>query len=295
MKKVLLVFGMLLVTSSIFAAGKPALRVPATISEDTPEEQLVKVIFKKTVSPAVIDDSILASAFPWLKDKEEQLFLDSSLYKATKDRTVLLEAGAHRFGLLYNNGKSYTTSPAFLQFELEAGKSYSIISKVEGSKVSFDILDENGVSLTNPNNYSLFQKAVLQYVQHVLDPTAEGNYVKLRIMYDLHEYWYCGPDMSIIVENYQTKEKKTGYIGFQTDLNMSYAKIYIKYDEDGTMTKDDFLKLKPEECDRLFNFGGRANTASFSFDFVPVKPKIKGSKSLLVDCFGKIEKLPDWN
>ena len=76
-----------------------------------------------------------------VESEEEKKYLDKSLASFKKNRTVLMEPGNHMFAVRYNNGKSYTPSPNTLRFNLEAGKEYKIVSKVEKNKVVFDFVN----------------------------------------------------------------------------------------------------------------------------------------------------------
>ena len=55
-----------------------------------------------------------------------------------------------------------------------------------------------------------------------------------------------GPDLTVTYTEHEAVYK--GYIGFEA----TKAIIYIKFDEDGTLTKDSFLSLSPDDCDRVF-------------------------------------------
>ena len=302
MKKIVLFLMAGLFSLNAFAAPKKMMRVPDTISEEIPDSELVKVTFASSVVICAIDGieneeenlSKRISAFIDPKtvsevlggdaaSEEEKKYLDKSLASFKKNRTVLMEPGNHVFAVRYNNGKSYTPSPNTLRFNLEAGKEYKIVSKVEKNKVVFDFVNpKDGVSYTNPNNYNLHQKAVLLYVERVLGPAAEGKKVHLQTTNGL--YWYYGPDLTVQVkENYSEEHK--GFIGFVTDKDFQKATVYIKFNDDDELTKDEFLNLKPEECDRVYEIMERADSAGICLEMKIVKPIDKTRKTILMSIY----------
>ena len=237
MKKLSVIFLMLL-SFSAFAKPK-AIKVPATIGDDVPEEELVTMTFASSVVIEAIDG---------LKPVPD---IDASLEKYNKARTVLMLPGTHIFVVKFNNGKSYTLMPNSLKYTLEAGQSYKLVSKTEKNKVSFDLLDaKTNKSITNPNNYNLHQKSILAYVSQVLDPVSTGK--KIYLTDHRGKFWYYGEDLTVTVKNAYTNEEHAGFIGFSTDAKLSKGTIYIKYNDDSTLTKDEFLKLKPEDCDIVY-------------------------------------------
>ena len=246
MKKLSVIFLMLL-SFSAFAKPK-AIKVPASIGDDVPEEELVSMTFASSVVIEAIDG---INPAPEKKKGEaaadNKEYLDPSLSKFNKARTVLMRPGTHIFVVKFNNGKSYTLMPNSLKYTLEAGQSYKLISKTEKNKVSFDLLDaKTNKSITNPNNYNLHQKSILAYVSQVLDPVSAGK--KIYLTDHRGKFWYYGEDLTVTVKNAYTNEEHAGFIGFSTDAKLSKGTIYIKYNDDGALTKDEFLKLKPEDC-----------------------------------------------
>ncbi len=184
------------------------------------------------------------------------------------------------FTIKYNNGRAFTASPNTIRYNLEAGKSYSIVSKTEKDKVVFDIVDgKTGKSLTNPNNYNIHQKSVLAYVENVLGGVEAGKTVTLRSSTGDMERWEYGPDLTVKVTERGQPEHK-GYIGFSTDKNLQKATVYIKFDDEGTLTKDEFLALKPEQCDRVYELVELSRT---TYQFKAKTPKKKSD--VLMDAF----------
>lgn len=272
MKKVISLFaGFVFMSAVVFGAPK-AIRFPSTIGNDVPESELVKVTFKSSIVVVAIDgvenkDESLSKLLNLKSESEE--YLDSYFSTYKKDRTVLLQPGTHIFAVKFNNGKAYTTSANSLKFNFDAGSSYKIVSKIEGNKVTFDVLDSNGKSLTNPNNYNLHQKSILTYVERVLDSVSAGKAVTLRTNSGI--YWNYGPDITVhVIENYT--EEHDGFIGFITDKDLKKGTIYIKFNDDNSLTKDEFLNLKPENCDRVYEIDEIANSAGLCF-------KLKNPKS----------------
>lgn len=272
MKKLFVLFLMLL-SFSAFAKSK-SVKVPASISDDIPEEELVSMTFASSVVVEAIDGIDPA---PEKKkgsaETDGKEYLDSSLSKFNKNRTVLMMPGTHIFVVKFNNGKSYTLMPNSLKFTLEAGQAYKIVAKTEKNKVSFELLDaKTGKSVTNPNNYNLHQKSILAYVEQVLDPVAAGK--KLYLTDHRGKFWYYGDDLTVTVKDSYANEEHAGFIGFSTDAKLSKGTIYIKYNDDGSLTKDDFLKLKPEDCDLVYEID---EVSSDSFG-VMLTYKLKGIK-----------------
>lgn len=280
MKKLSVIFLMLL-SFSAFAKSKN-LRVPASISEDIPDEELVTMTFDSSVEIVAID-GLEPIAEKGKKSNAAEAdgkeYLDPSLSKFNKKRTVLMIPGSHIFVVKFNNGKSYTLMPNSLKYNLEAGQSYKLVSKTEKNKVSFDLLDgKTGKSITNPNNYNLHQKSILAYVGQVLDPVSAGKKVYLK---DNELLWYYGDDLTVTVKNAYTKEEHAGFIGFSTDTKLSKGTIYIKLNDDGSLTKDEFLKLKPEDCDFVYEIDELATMMITTFKLKGIKPK----KDLLMSIY----------
>lgn len=272
MKKLFVLFLMLL-SFSAFAKSK-SVKVPASISDDIPEEELVSMTFASSVVVEAIDGINPAPGKKKGADEADgKEYLDSSLSKFNKNRTVLMMPGTHIFVVKFNNGKSYTLMPNSLKFTLEAGQAYKIVAKTEKNKVSFELLDaKTGKSVTNPNNYNLHQKSILAYVEQVLDPVAAGK--KLYLTDHRGKFWYYGDDLTVTVKDSYANEEHAGFIGFSTDAKLSKGTIYIKYNDDGSLTKDDFLKLKPEDCELVYEID---EVSSDSFG-VMLTYKLKGIK-----------------
>lgn len=272
MKKLFVLFLMLL-SFSAFAKSK-SVKVPASISDDIPEEELVSMTFASSVVVEAIDGINPAPEKKKGADEADgKEYLDSSLSKFNKNRTVLMMPGAHIFVVKFNNGKSYTLMPNSLKFTLEAGQAYKIVAKTEKNKVSFELLDaKTGKSVTNPNNYNLHQKSILAYVEQVLDSVAAGK--KLYLTDHRGKFWYYGDDLTVTVKDSYANEEHAGFIGFSTDAKLSKGTIYIKYNDDGSLTKDDFLKLKPEDCDLVYEID---EISSDGFGLM-LTFKLKGSK-----------------
>lgn len=272
MKKLFVLFLMLL-SFSAFAKSK-SVKVPASISDDIPEEELVSMTFASSVVVEAIDGINPAPEKKKGADEADgKEYLDSSLSKFNKNRTVLMIPGTHIFVVKFNNGKSYTLMPNSLKFTLEAGQAYKIVAKTEKNKVSFELLDaKTGKSVTNPNNYNLHQKSILAYVEQVLDPVAAGK--KLYLTDHRGKFWYYGDDLTVTVKDSYANEEHAGFIGFSTDAKLSKGTIYIKYNDDGSLTKDDFLKLKPEDCDLVYEID---EISSDGFGLM-LTFKLKGSK-----------------
>ncbi|WP_022933206.1 hypothetical protein [Treponema bryantii] len=272
MKKLFVLFLMLL-NFSAFAKSK-SVKVPASISDDIPEEELVSMTFASSVVVEAIDGINPAPEKKKGADEADgKEYLDSSLSKFNKNRTVLMMPGTHIFVVKFNNGKSYTLMPNSLKFTLEAGQAYKIVAKTEKNKVSFELLDaKTGKSVTNPNNYNLHQKSILAYVEQVLDPVAAGK--KLYLTDHRGKFWYYGEDLTVTVKDSYANEEHAGFIGFSTDAKLSKGTIYIKYNDDGSLTKDDFLKLKPEDCDLVYEID---EISSDGFGLM-LTFKLKGSK-----------------
>lgn len=254
------------ITSCASTSGieKSVLRFPEDLNQEIPLEELAKVTIEKTVVTEGIDNYVINSATKNSENKKqgktnepEYYELTGGLSNSTKVRTFYCEPGQHSFTVKYRSLYTYTLFPAKIVAKLEAGKAYSLKSKVTGSKVSFDIVDvETGKSAIPTSNLSEKQQAILYYVSSVLDKTSDDSQGKVMMIIGNSTYTVT-PGMKVSVSTSKSDVKKEGFIGFSTDLKLSSGKIYIKYSDD-SMTKEDFLKLKAEAYDEVYEIQGFA-------------------------------------
>lgn len=267
-KSLALIFSAVLFTAFITSCASTSgiessvRRFPEDLSQEIPLEELAKVTIEKTVLTDGIDNYITNSATKNSENKRqgktnepEYHELTGGLWNPTKVRTFYCEPGQHNFSVRYRSGNTYTMFPAKIAAKLEAGKAYSLKAKVTGTKVSFDIVDvETGKSAIPTSNLNEKQQAILYYVSSVLDKTSDENQGKVMMIIGNSTYTVT-PGMKVSVSTSKSDVKKEGFIGFSTDLKLSTGKFYIKYSDD-SMTKEDFLKLKAEECDEVYEIQG---------------------------------------
>ncbi len=296
MKKKLLIT--LLVINSlfnfVFAASKKGFQIPD--DEEIPQEEMTTVVFNKSISIIQIDDYYdpyrnvsISKAF-----KTEKKLFDKKLTKEETVRTVYLKAGEHEINFGYSSGGTYA-QPIKIKVNFEAGKSYDVLAIIEKGKVSRVVYDiqysDTHESILPKTGLSLKEKLAIQYVQTILQPVSEGKQIKLEgsdpvKKIDPNDFSkYLEKERDYIIEfgedltvTYTEKGKvHTGYIGFEA----TKAIIYIKFDDNKSLTKEEFLKLPIDSCDLIFeiediNSFGKMTSVEIS----RTKPNKKGTISL---------------
>lgn len=248
-KRLFLIVASLITIMSLTYAAPAAKPVPFVADEEIPEEERTFLVFKKTVAIVRIDNYY--NQFN-IKDTQTQKPYNKKLNDYNKERFTYLRAGEHEIEIRYNSKNGYA-NPSTLKANLEAGKTYNVVTSLEdspfGKQVKYDILDAE-------TNESIFAKErklrlALQYVDAILQPVTDGKEIILSASdpdkkTDTKTFITYGPDLTVTYTENGTDYK--GYIGFEA----TKAIIYIKFDEDGTLTKDSFLSLSPDDCDRVF-------------------------------------------
>ena len=255
MKKRLFLIVASLITMMSLSYAAPAKPIPFAVDEEIPEEEKTFLVLKKTVSLIRIDNYY--NQFQ-IKDKETQTPYNKKLNDYDKERFTFLRAGEHEIELRYMSKNSYANAST-LKANLEAGKTYDVVTSIEegilGKQVKYDIQDAE----THESIFAKEQKLrlSLQYVNVILQPVSEGKEIVLsapdpdkktnKASEKRSEFFIqYGPDLTVTYTEHEAVYK--GYIGFEA----TKAIIYIKFDEDGTLTKDSFLSLSPDDCDRVF-------------------------------------------
>lgn len=270
MKKIVLFnLFLVLILCSVFAAPK-GIRVPDTIDNSISEDQLSKVIINKLVLVKKIDE--YANPYYANKFSQEPVF-DKSLNDFLKLRTFYILPGEHTFNFSFKTNVRMANSVDYT-VTLEAGKTYELIAEEEEGfdVVFYDIQEvQTHTSLIPGVRLTYKQQLAIEYAG-ILDTVKENNLVfnsyipnpyAFNLSYEelLKEYNNLqadyiieyGPDMSV---KYTEKGKEyDGFIGFDA----SNAVIYIKFNKDGKLTKEAFLDLAPEKCDRVFNLKSVTN------------------------------------
>lgn len=271
MKKIVLFnLFLVLILCSVFAASK-GICVPDTIDNSISEDQLSKVIINKLVLVKKIDE--YANPYYANKFSKEPVF-DKSLNDFLKLRTFYMLPGEHTFNFSFKTNVRMANSVDYT-VTLEAGKTYELIAEEEEGfdVVFYDIQEvQTHTSLIPGVRLTYKQQLAIEYAG-ILDTVKENNLVfnsyipnpyAFNLSYEelLKEYNNLqadyiieyGPDMSV---KYTEKGKEyTGFIGFDA----SNVVIYIKFNKDGKLTKEAFLDLAPEKCDRVFNLKSVTNT-----------------------------------
>lgn len=252
MNKKLLLFLVTLITAMSFSFAAPAKAVPAIEGEEIAEEERAYLVFKKTVSITRIDEYYNQYK---AKDKKIKTIYNKKLNDYNKERTAFIQAGEHELEISYQSKTGYANGTT-LKATFEAGKTYDVVTIVEegifGKTIKYDIQDSE-------THESIYAKALklglaIQYVNKILQPVSEGKEMTLSAMdfkrtgeNNKSEYIIeYGPDLTVTYTEKETTYK--GYIGFEA----TKAIIYIQFDEDGSLTKDAFLSMSPEDCDRVF-------------------------------------------
>lgn len=271
MKKIVLFnLFLVLILCSVFAAPK-GICVPDTIDNSISEDQLSKVIINKLVLVKKIDE--YANPYYANKFSKEPVF-DKSLNDFLKLRTFYMLPGEHTFNFSFKTNVRMANSVDYT-VTLEAGKTYELIAEEEEGfdVVFYDIQEvQTHTSLIPGVRLTYKQQLAIEYAG-ILDTVKENNLVfnsyipnsyAFNLSYEelLKEYNNLqadyiieyGPDMSV---KYTEKGKEyDGFIGFDA----SNVVIYIKFNKDGKLTKEAFLDLAPEKCDRVFNLKSVTNT-----------------------------------
>lgn len=269
-KRIIFILFLVLILCSVFAAPK-GIRVPDTIDNSISEDQLSKVIINKLVLVKKIDE--YANPYYANKFSKEPVF-DKSLNDFLKLRTFYMLPGEHTFNFSFKTNVRMANSVDYT-VTLEAGKTYELIAEEEEGfdVVFYDIQEvQTHTSLIPGVRLTYKQQLAIEYAG-ILDTVKENNLVfnsyipnpyAFNLSYEelLKEYNNLqadyiieyGPDMSV---KYTEKGKEyDGFIGFDA----SNAVIYIKFNKDGKLTKEAFLDLAPEKCDRVFNLKSVTNT-----------------------------------
>ncbi len=252
---------------------------------------------KKTIQVRQIDDY----GNPYFYDSPSKKF-NKKLNDPDRERILYLRAGEHELSFNYRAGSSYANLTK-IKANFEAGKSYDVLAIIEKGKVSRLVYDiqysDTHESILPKSGVSLKQALALKYVEAILQPVSEGKTITLNgnepeksvSTSDFSKFYdaYNNKESDYIIEynsdltGTYTEKGKTykSYIGFEA----TKALIYIKFDEDQSLSKEDFLKLSPEECDRVFDIEdisalGKITTVTVSRS----KPDKKGTITLLSIC-----------
>lgn len=269
-KRIIFILFLVLILSSIFAA--PVVRVPDTIDSNIPQDQLAKVILNKNVDIRQIDE--YKNPYFVLPHSDDPSF-HKSLNDFLKVRTFYVLPGEHSFNFLFRTNARKAQSVDYT-VTLEAGKTYELIAEEEEGYdvVFYDIQDSQthtslipGIRFTYKQQLAIEYAGVLEYINNgnnlVFKSYIPNPYLFNKSFEDVLEEYNnsqadyiieYGPDMSV---KYTEKGKEyTGFIGFDA----SNVVIYIKFNKDGKLTKEAFLDLAPEKCDRVFNLKSVTNT-----------------------------------
>lgn len=237
------------------------------VNEEIPSEELVKVVLKKYMQINTIDNFYGADSNKTLDKK-----LYKHLKKSLKDRELYLKAGEHTFSFCYNSELGYSGGiPMNVTFE--AGKSYEIFPIFHEGKimrVTYGIIDlSTRKSVLPDSELSMDQRLALDYSNIILKSVSEdktitliGNVVENNNSADTSLVGGVIAIGKAIANKPITIEYSSDLTGTYTEKGKTYkayigldaekAQIYIKLDDEQTLSKDDFLKLSPEECDRIF-------------------------------------------
>lgn len=226
--------------------SKGGIRIPDTISENIPDTELAKIIFDKHVGIYSIDKVYNKKIFLGSKAGIENP-LPNSLSGYNAGRTVLLEPGRHSISVKFHNGIVYTYLPNELNLKVSAGDVYKITAKVEGSRIVYDILDKDGISLSNPKGISLKQRSIETYQSEVIDKVKNGKQVRLT---DGDVEWLFKSENEITIT--EKGKKQNAFITFNTNENLSEGVIYIKFVDNQINSVEDFKNMDLKKSDRIY-------------------------------------------
>ncbi len=290
MKKRLFLILASLITIMSLSYAAPAKAIPFATDEEIPEEERAILVLKKTVSVIRIDNYYFQFN---IKDPETQKPYNKKLNDYNKERVTFVRAGEHEIEIRYQSDKGYA-NPSTFKANLEAGKTYDVVTSLEdsifGKQVKYDIQD----ATTHESIFAKEQKLrlAIQYVNTILEPVSNGQDIILSAVdpdkktdsktteKNSDFFITYGPDLTVTYTENENVYK--GYTGFEA----TEAIIYIKFDEDGSLTKDSFLQLNPEDCDRVFEIKEVISLGILKT--IKVK-SVKPSKESLIS-FGYVEK-----
>ncbi len=156
-------------------------------------------------------------------------------------KTMHTNAGVHTFGILYQNGNSYTIFPITIITNLKAGHTYDLAYTITGSKIDYDCIDREDGSSAKLDLDALEGKSdnvISTFIGAVLNPTMDDvgqTVVQENDDWKLTSY----PFMKFSLENKATGEVIEGYRGFVTDFSFSKGDVYLDVAE--YASKDEFL------------------------------------------------------
>ena len=273
--KRILIAALLVLSSigSLSAKPKPPVRV-GNIPEGTPDEKLATVTFNRFIVVVSIDgvfNKEESETYKAKKDPEGTPYLDKSLALFNTSRTIQIKPGKHTVAVRYQTDAFYTKNPNTLELKFEAGKSYTLLPFPRGNSVYFELHDgESGDQMSTADNKTFQQKAVEEYKKTVHDGAQKGTTFILKNKSIIIEYGKNGT-----VTYVENGVEHKGYLNFTASNDSKKGTITIKFNDDGKLTRAAFLKLKPEECDRVFEILGFAKTKYLGFTMQQTVPKGK--------------------
>ncbi|MBR5646568.1 MAG: hypothetical protein IKX23_08030 [Treponema sp.] len=260
--------------AALCAKPKPPLRV-GNIPEGTPDEKLATVTFNRFIVVVSIDgvfNKEESETYKAKKDPEGTPYLDKSLALFNTSRTILIKPGKHTVAVRYQTDAFYTKNPNTLELKFEAGKSYTLLPFPRGNSVYFELHDgESGDQMSTADNKTFQQKAVEEYKKSVHDEAQKGTTTFiLQNKSIVIEYGKNGT-----VKYVENGVEHKGYLSFTASKDSKKGTLTIKFNDDGKLTRAAFLKLNPEDCDRVFEILGFAKTKYLGFTMQQVVPKGK--------------------
>ncbi len=192
----------------------------------------------------------------------------SELNKFGVIKTMHTNAGIHTFGILYQNGNSYTIFPITIITNLEAGHTYDLAYTITGNSIDYDCIDREDGSSAKLDLSALEGKSdnvISKYIDAVLNPTMDDvgkTVVQENDDWKLTSY----PFMKFSLENKATGEVVEGYRGFVTDFSFAKGDVYLdvaEYDSkdaflDSDYQKTAFYHMTVTACD--------GKTVTYTFD-----------------------------
>lgn len=245
------------------------------IPDGTPTEKLATVTLNRALVIVSIDGVYNKKESKTAKEKKDPagtVYLDESLETFNTSRTIVIKPGKHKINVRFESEDFLTKDPTLLELNFEAGKAYTIAPNTKGGRVAFEFRDTKSGEILNPqDNKTAHQMAVEEYQKTIHDAAQKGKIFILKFKEDIIiEY---GKNKTVTY--YEKGVEHTGYIEYVASKDLNKGTLYIKFNDDGKLSKSAFQKLKPEECDRVFEVQEIAKSKNFAFVMQQVTPKGK--------------------
>lgn len=274
-RKTILV-ALMLASCAALLSAKPKDPVKVgNIPDGTPTEKLATVTFNRFLVIVSIDGVYNKTESKTAKEKKDPagtVYLDKSLETYNSNRTIVIKPGKHKIQVRYQSDDFLTKDPTTLELKFDAGKSYTVAPNTKGGRVGFELRDgESGEAMSQSNNKTAHQMAVEEYQKTIHDGAQKGTAFILKYKDDIIIEYGKNKTVTYIEKGVEHK----GYIEYVASKDLNKGTLYIKFNDDGKLSKSAFQKLKPEECDRVFEIQDFTKSKNLGFIMQQVTPKGK--------------------